>query len=296
MTKSRSTRRPARYFGPAGPLGCHVGIGGGVDKAPARGRDLGARAIQIFVRSPRMWKFPPLDQDTADAFREQIVSQEIVAAVAHSMYLINLGSQKDDLWQKGIDALADEVERCALLGVDRLVLHPGSAGDAGEKAGLRRIRDALNRVVRRTADCPVTLLLEITAGSGAHLGASVDQLAWLIDHHRQPERLGICLDTAHALAAGYPLHEKRGLRELIDEVEKKIGLEKLGCFHLNDSLKPYASRRDRHARIGQGELGEAFFARLLADNRLHGIPKILEVPGGDEAFREDLRLLARLAR
>lgn len=294
--KNKPTRRPARYLGPAGPLGCHVGIAGGIDQAPGRGRALGALAMQVFTRSPRQWAASPLSPMATAAFRQEVKQQGIKAVVAHAIYLLNLGSQNRALWQKSVDSFVDEINRCAELGIERIVIHPGSAGEAGEKTGLRRILRGLRRVTERTAGSPVTILLENTAGSGAHLGHNIDQLAWLIDHHPRPERLAICLDTAHALAAGYPLHEPDGLDQLLLEVEEKIGLRKLQCLHLNDSLRPWASRKDRHARIGQGELGQAFFRRLLADRRLCGIPKILEVPGGDEAFREDLRLLARLAR
>lgn len=289
-------RRPGRYHGPAGPLGCHVGIAGGIDLAPARGRELGATAIQIFTRSPRMWAAPPPATETCERFRREVTRLGIRAVVAHGIYLVNLGSQNDALWEKSIAAVADEIERCAALGITQLVLHPGSAGEATPREGLARILAGLKQVITRTPDAPVRLLLENTAGSGASLGWDFAQLAWLIEHHPQPERFGVCLDTAHALAAGYALHEPDGLARTLAELDDAVGLDRLGCLHLNDSLKPHASRRDRHARIGQGELGAALFADLLAEPRLHGIPKILEVPGGDQAYVEDLRLLAKLAR
>ncbi len=212
------------------------------------------------------------------------------------MYLANLGSADPAVWRRSVEVLTDEVERCAQLGIGRIVTHPGSAGTATPEEGLKRIRAGLVEVAQRTAGRPVVILLEMMAGTGAQAGRSLEQLAWLIDRHPNPERLGLCLDTAHAFASGYPLHEPDGLAQLLDEIERRVGLNKLGCLHLNDSLKPFASRVDRHARIGHGELGRAFFARVLAESRLFGVPKILEVPGGDIAFREDLRLLARLAR
>lgn len=285
-----------RYQGPAGPLGCHVGIGGGVDLAPQRARDLGATAMQIFTRSPRMWAAPPLNEPTCARFRREVERHGIRAVVAHGIYLVNLGSRDETLWAKSIATVVDEIERCAALGIDRLVLHPGSAGEASPREGLARILAALRKIIARTPDAPVRLLLENTAGTGANLGHDFAHLAWLIEHHPQPARFGVCLDTAHALAAGYPLHEPGGVTRTLDELDTLVGLDRLGCLHLNDSLAAHGGRRDRHARIGQGELGEASFAELLADKRLHGVPKILEVPGGDQAFIDDLRLLAKLAR
>jgi len=289
-------QRPARYQGPAGPLGCHVGIGGGIERAPQRARDLGATAMQIFTRSPRMWAAPSLDEPAGLRFRQEVERHGIRAVVAHGIYLVNLGSRDEALWEKSIATVVDEIERCAVLGIDRLVLHPGSAGEASPREGLARILAALQEIVARTPHTPVRLLLENTAGTGANLGHDFAHLAWLIEHHPHPERFGVCLDTAHALAAGYPLHEPGGITRTLDELDKLVGLERLACLHLNDSLAAHGSHRDRHARLGQGELGEARFAELLADRRLHGIPKILEVPGGDQAFVDDLRLLARLAR
>lgn len=284
------------YRGPAGPLGCHVSIAGGMRLAPERGRDLGASAIQVFTRSPRAWAFPPLAAQDVEQFPVQRERQRLAAVVAHAMYLLNLASADDRLWRRSIDTFTDEIERCARLGIDRIVIHPGGAGASTPEQGLARILAGLTEVIDRTSGAAVVVLLEITAGTGTQLGHSLKQLAWLIDHHPRPDRLGMCLDTAHALAAGYPLHEPAGLSRLLDEIDARLGLARLGCVHLNDSLKPFASRVDRHARIGQGYLGRDFFARLLAEPRLFGIPKILEVPGGDEAFRDDLRLLARLAR
>jgi len=294
--KLRLSVPPRIYRGPAGPLGCHVSIAGGFRYAPGRGRDLGAAAIQVFTRSPRAWSAPPLSDEDVVSFPAAVAREGIAAVVAHAMYLINLGSANDGLRRRGIDTFVDEINRCSRLGIGRIVIHPGSARTMSPAQGLERILDALKEVAKRTRDSSVVILLENTAGMGGSLGHSLAQLAWLIDHHPQPERLGICLDTAHALAAGYPLDETDGFARLLDEIDGRIGLPRLGCLHINDSKTPRASRVDRHARIGEGFLGREFFQRLLAEPRLFGIPKILEVPGGDDAFRGDLRLLARLAR
>jgi deoxyribonuclease-4 len=296
MKISPKPRYAPRYDGPAGPLGCHVTDAGGVDKAPEKARRLGATAMQIFTRSPRMWRASPIPSDRAAKFAAARATHGIVAAVAHAIYLLNLASARDDLWRRSIDVFSDDIERCALLGIDRLVLHPGAGGDASLAERRRRVLAALKEVVRRTAGVPVTILLETTAGGRGTVGADLADMAWLIDHHPRPERLGVCLDSCHLFAAGQPLHEPDSLARLIDEIERTIGLAKIGCWHLNDSLGEWNSHRDRHARLGKGKIGQDFFARLLHEPRFFGVPKILEVPGGDKAFAGDLRLLARLAR
>ncbi len=294
-TPNNPPHNARRYLGPAGPLGFHASIAGGPANAPAHARRLGARAMQIFTRSPRMWRAAPISRDGAAAFRAEVARLELTAVVAHAIYLLNLASSDDALWRRSIDAFVDEIERCALLGIDRIVIHPGSRGEQTVVRGLRRVLRALTEVTRRTRQTGVKVLLETTAGAGASLGARIDELAWLIDRHPQPERLGLCLDSCHLFAAGYPLHEPDGLDRLLAEIDDAVGTTKIECLHLNDSKGEFASRVDRHARLGQGHIGEDFFRRLMREPRLFGVPKLLEVPGGDEAFAGDLRLLARLA-
>ncbi|NLH50532.1 MAG: deoxyribonuclease IV [Myxococcales bacterium] len=275
-------------------MGFHVGIAGGLDLAPERAHRLGARAMQLFTRSPRSWQAPPLNGETAVAFRQETLAHGLLP-VAHAIYLINLASPDEELRARSVAAFSDEIERCARLGIDRVVIHPGSHGLLTRAQGLRQALRSLKECTRRTRTAAVTILLETTSGAGRQLGGELADLAWMIDHHPEPERLGVCFDSCHLFAAGRALHEPDGLDRLLAETEKTIGLGKLGCWHLNDSLGDWNSHRDRHARIGRGKLGRDFFRRLLADERLFGVPKILEVPGGDEAFAADLRLLARLA-
>ena len=270
-------------------------MAGGFNRAPARGRDLGALAIQIFTRPPQQWAAVSIPPEMGAAFQQALEDNGIVAAVAHAIYLINLASPKDDLWRRSIDGFVGEIERCATLGIERLIIHPGSCRGEAREWGLRRVLEALEECAVRTARTKVGMLLEITAGGGSTLGATIEEMAWIISRYSTPGRLGLCLDTAHAFTSGYPLHEPHGLERLLDEVESAIGLDKLGCLHVNDSATPWGSHRDRHARIGRGALGREFFRRLLAEERLFGRPKILEIPGGDQFFAEDLKLLARLA-
>jgi deoxyribonuclease-4 len=295
--KTAPRSRPApRYYGPAGPLGCHVVDAGGLEKTPEKARALGATAMQIFTRSPRMWRASPIPPDRAAKFAAARERHGIVAAVAHAIYLLNFASARDDLWRRSIDVFSDDIERCARLGIDRLVLHPGAGGDAPVAKRRRRVLDALKEVVRRTAGVKVTILLETTAGGRGTVGSDLADMAWLLDHHPRPERLGVCLDSCHLFAAGWPLHEPDGLARLTDEIERTVGLAKIGCWHANDSLGDWNSHRDRHARVGKGKIGKDFFARLLHEPRFFGVPKILEVPGGDKSFAGDLRLLAKLAK
>jgi deoxyribonuclease-4 len=284
----------SRCHGPGGPLGFHVAIAGGLVKAPAHARLLGARAMQIFTRSPRMWRGPAIAPETAAAFREALPREGIAAIVAHAGYLLNLASAREDLRRKSVATFIEEIEACALLGVPAIVLHPGSGGDSPKPEALRRLAKSLDEALKR-APGDVTVLLESMAGGGGQVGGSFDELAWLIEHGKTPERLGVCLDSCHLFAAGWPLHEPDGLDRVLAEAERTVGLAKVGCWHLNDSLGEVGRHRDRHARIGKGRIGKEFFRRLLHEPRQFGVPKILEVPGGDAAFAGDLRLLARLA-
>jgi deoxyribonuclease IV len=290
---NKKQRNAPRYFGPAGPLGYHASIAGGFAGVPEQARRLGARAIQVFTSSPRMWRARDIESAEGVAFQAARREHGILTVVAHAIYLINLASSDDALWRKSVDAFVDQVRRCHTLGIEALVVHPGSRGEKTVAQGRRRVLRALRETVRRTASTGVRILLETTAGGGGHLGGTIDDLAWLIAEHPTPERLGICLDTCHLFAAGFPLDTPRGLPDLLDQIAATVGLDKIGCIHVNDSLGELGTHRDRHARLGRGNLGKDFFRILMNEPRLFGVPKLLEVPGGDDAYRGDLGFLAR---
>ncbi len=277
-------------------LGAHQSIAGGVEKALARGLEVGCDTIQIFVKSPNRWVSKPLAEDNVAAFKEAIAGTGIWPVFAHSLYLVNLATTDDALWHKSLDALTDDLERCERLGLPGLVVHPGSHKGAGEEVGIQRIAAALDEVHVRLAGYQVQVWLEITAGQGAHLGYTFGQLRAMIDGVAQAERLGICFDTAHAFAAGYELRTREGFEETWGEFDEVLGLERLKAVHLNDSKKELGSRVDRHEHIGQGLLGLEPFRFLLNDPRFVDLPMTLETEKGpdlaeDKANLETLRSL-----
>lgn len=202
--------------------------------------------------------------------------------MAHSSYLINLCSTKPETLERSKQALQDELERCHALGIPGLVLHPGAHTGAGEKAGLETVARSLDEVFAELPHVETKLLLENTAGQGTVLGATFSQLEQIMALVDAPERLAVCFDSCHAFAAGYPLHQADGYEKTVAEFEREIGLARLALVHLNDSQHPYAQHKDRHANIGAGELGLAFFERFLSDARFAEVPMILETPLGDD--------------
>ena len=274
-------------------LGAHESIAGGVDKALERGQEVGCDTLQIFVKSPNRWVSKPLTEEDAAAFREAVARTGIWPVFAHTLYLLNLATPDDELWNKSVAALADDLDRCELLGLPGLVIHPGSHMGSGEEAGLARIVAALDEVHIRRPGYGVRVWLEVTAGQGDHLGYSFAQLRAMIDGVREPERLGVCFDTAHAFAAGYELRTRPGYEATWADFDATLGLHRLKAIHLNDSAKGLGSRVDRHDHIGQGLLGLEPFRFLVNDLRFRGVPMALETNKGPD-LAEDKENLAVL--
>lgn len=289
------------------PLGAHVSVAGGVAHAIPRGEELGCEAIQIFVKNANRWQEKPLAAVDVEAFRTARAASPIGPVMAHASYLINLAATDRTVAARSHRALVDELTRCQALGVDGLVLHPGAHTGAGDARGIERCAARLDRALAAVRPAgeggdggiSVTgtrILLENTAGQGTCLGHRLEQIAAIRARLAAPERVAVCIDTCHAFAAGYPLHEAAGYDEFFAEFAAVVGLEQLALIHLNDSLRPFGSRRDRHAHIGEGAIGIALFARLLRDRRLARVPMVLETePGPDrEGHRRDLELLRSL--
>ncbi|NLD42943.1 MAG: deoxyribonuclease IV [Chloroflexi bacterium] len=272
-------------------LGAHMSIAGGPANALLRGRSIDCDAIQMFTRNANRWDSRDLTDKEIAAFHEAREATGLAHVVAHSSYLINLGSPDEALWARSQGALATELERCRLLGIAHYVLHPGAHMGAGEEAGLQRIADGLTATLAAFGD-GVTILLENTAGQGTALGYSFEQLRWLLENG-PAERLGICFDTAHALAAGYDLRDAAGYAATWDAFDRTIGLERLAAIHLNDSKRDLGSRVDRHTHIGEGALGLEPFRLLVNDVRLRHIPMLLETPKNED-LAEDIMNLATL--
>ena len=277
-------------------LGAHQSIAGGVEKSVARGQEVGCDTIQIFVKTPNRWVSKALAEENVIAFREAVAETGIWPVFAHSLYLINLATPDDVLWRKSLDALTDDLERCELLGLPGLVIHPGSHMGSGEEAGIARISSALDEVHARLPGYNVQVWLETTAGQGAHLGYTFAQLRAMIDGVKEPARLGVCFDTAHVFAAGYELRTQEGYETTWAEFDKVLGLDRLKAIHLNDSKKDLGSRVDRHEHIGKGLLGLEPFRLLLNDPPRYGLPMTLETEKGPDLAedKENLAILRSL--
>jgi deoxyribonuclease-4 len=277
-------------------LGAHESIAGGVEKALELGREVGCDTIQIFAKTPNRWVSKPLAEENIVAFGEAVTETGIWPVFAHALYLINLATPDDALWSKSVDALTDDLERCELLGLPGLVIHPGSHMGSGEEAGIARIVAGLDEVHTRLAGYGVQVWLEVTAGQGGHLGYTFAQLRAMIDGVKAPERLGVCFDTAHAFAAGYELRTREGYGATWAEFDATLGLDRLRAVHLNDSKKELGSRVDRHEHIGQGMLGLEPFRFLVNDPRFRGLPMALETDKGPDLAedKENLAILRSL--
>jgi deoxyribonuclease IV len=256
-------------------LGAHLSIAGGLALAVDRARATGCEALQIFTKSVGQWRARPLDELDVARFRRAVKGSGLGAAVAHASYLINLAASSPTLWRQSVDALSIEYERACRLGLDALVLHPGS-GPAAE--GLPRVAAALGEVLAGRPRGRTSIVLEHTAGQGTNLGHRFEHLADVLDRVRWTRRIGVCLDTCHLWAAGYDLASPQGYARTLRELETLIGLERVAVVHLNDSRKPFGSRVDRHAHIGEGTIGLSAFARVLNDPRLARVPMLLETP------------------
>lgn len=277
-------------------LGAHMSVAGGVSKALERGRSIGCDTIQIFTRNNNRWHSKPIAPEEIERFREQVKTTGIWPVFSHAAYLINLASPDDALWEKSIAAFIDELERAEALGLMGVVLHPGSHMGSGEAVGIARIATALDRCHEATEGIQALTLLEVTAGTGDHLGYRFEQLAAIRERVKHPERVAFCFDTCHAFAAGYDFRTREGYEEVMALFDRVLGLERLKAVHLNDSKYPLGSRKDRHEHIGKGHIGLDGFRWLLNDPRLQDIPMVLETPKSPDMHEdvENLRVLRSL--
>lgn len=277
-------------------LGAHESIAGGLYKAFDRARSVGCDAVQIFVKSNRAWAVKPLTEEDIARFKAKAEETGVQPVVAHTSYLLNLGALDEALWTKSRDTLIVELKRCEALGVPWLVLHPGSHVGSGEEAGLAQVARGLGEVHAVTPGFRTQILLETTAGQGTNLGYRFEQLAWLMEHTPEGERLGVCLDTCHVFAAGYELRTPEGYTATMEAFDRIVGLEWLKALHLNDSKGDLGSRKDRHEHIGKGHIGLEGFRNVLNDPRLTGLPGLLETPKSNDLHedRENLAVLRGL--
>ena len=276
-------------------IGAHVSIAGGLTNAVERGVDRDCDAIQVFHQSSRAWRPNVYPDSDVLAFRTAMEDSPIESVVIHAVYLINCASLEDEIRAKSLTALKGALALGDRIGAAGVVLHPGSQKGRDYDQCLRAVGAALKEALAETDRCPI--LLEDTAGATGTLGRDFDELARLIELGGASERLGLCLDCCHLLASGFEVRKADALSEVVDELEEKIGLDRLQCLHINDSKMPLGSNRDRHANLGQGELGERGLRVFLSEPRFDGLPALIETGGADGSpVRADVETARRLRR
>jgi deoxyribonuclease IV len=283
-----------RMFGRLSLFGSHLSISGGMHNALLDAERLGMTCVQVFTKNQQQWKVKPLEEEVINNWKSHCTRLDFAHTVSHDSYLINLASPDDALWQKSIDLFVEELSRCVTLGIPYLVTHPGAHVGGGEDAGLKRVAQALDivhqrlplpRPTKNSGLFPITCL-EITAGQGTCLGHRLEHLATIIELSKDPDRLAVCLDTAHLFAAGYDFRGRK-YAKFIKEIEATVGIDRIKVLHLNDSKKELGSRVDRHDHIGRGQIGIEGFKPIVRDKRWRNIPKILETPKEkDESGRD----------
>ncbi|MEA2253770.1 MAG: deoxyribonuclease [Solirubrobacteraceae bacterium] len=275
-------------------IGAHVSPAGGPAKAVERGVEKGCDAIQIFNQNPRAWRPTVYSEEQVAAFHEEMASSRVDALLIHAVYLLNAASEDAEIRDKTRASLIASLRAGDALGAHAVVLHPGSAKTGEVGPAIKRAGKVIAEALAESDRC--ALHLENTAGAGGTLGRSFHELAALFDAAGGDERLGLCLDSCHLLASGFDIRTEEGLTAVLDDCVELVGLERLGSLHLNDSQTPLGSNRDRHASIGEGELGRRGCSVFLSDPRLAGLPCVLETPGPDRSgpTREEIALTRRL--
>ena len=273
-------------------IGPHISIAGGLHEALLAGKEIGATTIQIFTANQRTWHTKNVSEEEADLFRKTLAETGLSHIMSHDSYLINLGSPRRDVYEKSLAAFRKEIERCLLLGISYLNFHPGASLDSPAEKALEKVVEGLLSM----ADCfegptELQLLIESMAGQGSVLGASFEQLSYIVDRVKGTLPIGVCMDTCHTFAAGYDIRTKEALDETLKEFDAAVGLRHLKALHLNDSVFELGSRKDRHALIGEGLIGKGGFSAIMKQPHLLPLPKYLETPGGLDVWRQEIRWL-----
>jgi deoxyribonuclease-4 len=275
-------------------IGAHVSQSGGLEKAVGRGVERGAQAIQIFNQSPRMWRPTAYSDEDFAAFRTALEQSPIESVVIHAVYLLNCASEDGEIRKKSLRSLIQSLTVGAGIGAAGVVLHPGSAKKGEVPRAIKRAGTVIREALAESEHCE--LHLEDTAGAGGTLGRSFEELEALLDAAGGDDRLGVCLDSCHLYASGYDIASAGGLNETLDQCERTVGLRRLRSLHVNDSKTPRGSNRDRHALLGQGELGERGCSVFLSEPRFEGLPCLLETGVEGAPGAEDVALAFKLRR
>jgi deoxyribonuclease-4 len=271
-------------------LGAHMSTGGGVWRALQRGRSINCESVQIFVKSNMRWFGKPYSPQDLALYANELAANSFSCVFGHSGYLINLGAPPSPNRDQSIKSLIQEIQLATDLGLPFLVLHPGAHLGTGETAALKQIIAGLDEAFTASRKSPVRIALENTAGQGSCLGNKLAHLAAIVDGVKRPERLGVCLDTAHLFAAGYDIRTPKGWDATMREVGALLGLKQVLCFHLNDSKTDLGSRVDRHAHIGQGKIGKEAFRHIVNDPRFKNHPACLETPKSEDMKEDEINL------
>ncbi|GFO62714.1 deoxyribonuclease IV [Geomonas paludis] len=277
-------------------LGAHVSISGGIHNAVDRGVASGCGVIQVFTQNSNQWRGKAISDADAKLFRDKFAASGMKSVMSHDIYLINLAAAPGDVKDKSLIAFREELERCAKLGIDKVVMHPGSHNGDGEEVGIRRVCEAFDQLFGEVPQFTGKVLLENTAGQGSNLGYKFEHLKAIVTGCSDPTRFGVCFDTCHAFASGYPIADHDGYRRTFDEFDALLGIDRLMAFHLNDSKKGLGCKVDRHEHIGAGTLGLEPFRFILNDPHFALVPKVIETPKGDEDEMDavNLKLLRSL--
>jgi deoxyribonuclease IV len=279
-------------------LGAHMSTSGGLSTAFDRGAQVGCATMQIFTKNQNRWQQKPTPPEEIERWKQKQGATGIAPVVSHAAYLLNLGTPNSEIWDKSVDALADELTRAQELNLLGVVLHPGAHMGEGEEAGIARIVKGMDLAHRRTPGYKTLTLVEGTAGQGSALGYKFEHLRAFLEGVTEPERLAFCLDTCHLFVAGYDLRTEQAYADTMGQFDELCGIERLKCFHFNDAKKPLGSRVDRHDHIGTGQLGLDAFGFILNDPRLALVPKILETEKSDDMHEDvtNLQVLRSLIR
>jgi deoxyribonuclease-4 len=260
-------------------IGAHVSSAGGLDRAVDRAEEMGAEAIQIFNQSPRAWRPTRYTDEDFAAFRERLEASPVESVYIHAVYLINVASDDKEVRRKSLESLTQALTVGDAIGAGGVIVHPGSGKGQKPEPTFKLAGKAFKEVLKRTESCP--LLFENTAGAGFTIGRTFEELAKVLEVSGSGERLGVCLDSCHLHASGYEVREAKAFKGVVDDLDRVVGIERLRALHMNDSMTAFASNRDRHANLGEGELGEDGLRVFLGEKRFKGLPVLLEVPGPD---------------
>jgi deoxyribonuclease IV len=276
-------------------IGAHTSAQGGAYHALLEGQEIGATTVQLFTRNQRQWAAKPLSQEEIDLFKSTLDATGLKKIMSHDSYLINLGSPDGEALKKSRKAFKDELIRCQQLGITFLNFHPGASVTSTEEECLDTICASLEHVEDVVAQGHTRLLLETTAGQGTSVGHRFEHLAYILDRVHKKIPIGICIDTCHIFAAGYDIRTKKDWDETLETFDKVVGLQHLYAFHVNDSLQPFGSRKDRHAALGTGKIGMECFQVMMHHPLIREIPKYLETPDGPPLWKKEIALLRKFA-